>query len=45
MLEMTGIKYEKFVTTRPSSIDEFFENLKNIDFTDFAVIGGDGTIH
>ena len=35
----------KVVTTSETFVEEYFRELKDIDFSDIAIVGGDGLIH
>lgn len=42
MLETANIDYQQFETLSADWIDEWVEDLRPNDFTEFVVIGGDG---
>jgi len=44
---MVGMTYEKIVSSSPSFFEDYFRDLtlKTCPFTDFVLIGGDGSVH
>ena len=44
-LELVGIEYQKVITQSETFIEDFFNELEDINFTDIVIIGGDGLVH